>query len=162
MIQDMKNGTREQWFAEKVWKGHRSGCWMWTGARTPQGYGKFGWQNGRSILAHRYAFFLATGTLPADRQICHRCDTPPCVNPAHLFAGTARENAQDAKTKGRLVKPPTHRGETHHKAKLSYACADAIRAAYAHGGTSQRRLAATFGVSQPVIGKVLRMESWVK
>lgn len=57
--------------------------------------------NGRSINAHRFAYQIAHGPVPDDMFVCHRCDNPPCVNPAHLFLGTHVDNMQDMISKGR-------------------------------------------------------------
>lgn len=77
-----------------------NGCVEWRGIRNSQGYGQYQFQ-GRTIGAHRMAYLIATGLLPKSLQICHRCDNPPCVNANHLFAGTAKDNAQDKERKGR-------------------------------------------------------------
>src|SRR5688500_12424982 len=91
---------------EDVWKrvavGASDECWPWQGAVTGTGHGRF-WIAGRPHGPHRVAYQLATGTDPGDLFVCHRCDNPPCCNPAHLFLGSARDNARDALKKGRLV-----------------------------------------------------------
>lgn len=76
-----------------------TGCWYWDGSRTNLGYGKVYWQ-GRKWNAHRLACTLLVGE-PGDLHVCHSCDNPGCVNPAHLFLGTARDNARDMVSKGR-------------------------------------------------------------
>lgn len=86
------------------------GCWEWMGARTPLGYGQLSAGHGRPPLyAHRIAYELRHGPIPSRRFICHRCDNPPCVNPAHLFLGDARANHADMTAKGRGSVPPPGR-----------------------------------------------------
>jgi hypothetical protein len=83
-------------FAGKYTKGP-AGCWIWKGVTT--GYGTF-----RGQAAHRVAWQIEHGLIPDGMMVLHRCDNPPCVNPKHLFLGTARDNAQDARSKGRVAK----------------------------------------------------------
>lgn len=78
-----------------------NGCWIWTGARV-RGYGVFHMSR-KMGYAHRMAWIIRHGTIPSGAHICHHCDNPPCVNPAHLFVGTPRDNAQDMVKKGRAA-----------------------------------------------------------
>lgn len=80
------------------------GCWLYTGFRKWDGYGWL--QRGhaatrRSLTAHRYAWILTKGSPGAGLQVLHRCDNPPCCNPAHLFLGTHADNMADRSAKGR-------------------------------------------------------------
>lgn len=75
------------------------GCWLWRGATNNRGYGVVRW-NGSARLAHRVAWLVANGAEP-DGLVCHRCDTPLCVRPDHLFVGTQTDNMRDAAAKGR-------------------------------------------------------------
>lgn len=72
-----------------------AGCWVWTGALGLGGYGHV-----RGMGVHRVSYLLAHGELPAGLDILHRCVFAPCVNPAHLYAGTAKDNARDAREIG--------------------------------------------------------------
>ena len=98
------HGTLEERFWPKVDKtpghGPTGDCWVWTGAKLPKGYGKINDGAGHTPAAHRAAWFLTHGEYPA-LAVLHRCDTPPCCNPAHLFLGTLAENNEDMRQKGR-------------------------------------------------------------
>ena len=76
------------------------GCWEWNGYRSSDGYGQFT-LFGKAWRAHRASHVLFTGEIPDGYFVLHSCDNPPCVNPAHLRAGTAKENAQDMVARGR-------------------------------------------------------------
>jgi hypothetical protein len=98
-----------------------TGCWEWCGA-TADGYGHMK-VNGQMIRVPRMAAHLWLGfDLTSSLLVCHACDNRLCFNPDHLFAGDGRDNMQDAKRKGRLVRPggsAAPRGEAHVKAKLT-------------------------------------------
>lgn len=84
-----------------------SGCWLWTGGSLgSMGYGAFSpagatFKVRGVVYAHRFAYEHFVGPVPAGLCVLHRCDTPPCVNPDHLFLGTQLENVRDMMAKGR-------------------------------------------------------------
>ena len=87
-------------------------CWLWKNCKNKAGYGGFQNSN-KSVNAHRFAWFLAHGKITKNLYVCHICDVKSCVNPAHLFLGTQKDNIRDSMKKGRLSK-----GSNHHAAKL--------------------------------------------
>jgi hypothetical protein len=76
-----------------------TGCWLWSAGMSGEGYGIL--RFGTPKKAHRVAYNAFIGEIPGRLFVCHRCDTPLCVNPDHLFLGTAADNAQDMVRKGR-------------------------------------------------------------
>lgn len=94
--------TLSERFWARVVKG--DGCWVWTGARNAQGYGRMtaGSRGAGYLRAHRVSWELANGPVPKGLWVLHRCDNPPCVNPAHLWLGTRLDNMRDCSAKGRI------------------------------------------------------------
>lgn len=129
-------------------------CWPWQRARLPAGYGKLV-IGGRHLYAHRASFEAYHRPLLPGEQVCHRCDNPPCWNPAHLFGGSQADNIQDAVAKGRhAANFPV--GERHHSARLTRENVLAIRASTESGSS----LARAFGVTPTAIYKILDGRSW--
>lgn len=131
------------------------GCWIWNACLDSSGYGLF-WAGPKPMQrAHRVSWALVNGRLP-DPCGLHRCDNPPCVNPAHIFEGTKKDNVIDRDTKGRGKLPAKKYGSKHQNAKLSEADVLAIRAAT---GT-QTELARQYGVSQITISRIKSRKRW--
>lgn len=124
------------------------GCWLWKGGRASMGrYGCLK-VDGKTVSAHRYSYQIHVGEIPEGMFICHHCDVPLCVNPEHLFAGTAKQNYDDMIQKGRgpdpfIIKDET--GEKNANAKLSDEEILEIRRLRA-SGSSYRHLKARFGI----------------
>lgn len=87
-----------------------SGCWIWTGASSPTSYPKDVRPrinvNGRPVAAYRLSYELFVGRIPSGLMICHKCNVPLCVNPDHLYAGTAKDNALDSIKAGMPISGP--------------------------------------------------------
>jgi len=102
-------------------------CWLWTGAKNPNGYGEFRPVSSRIISswpvkAHRWAWQMAYGDIPDGAVVRHRCNHPACVNPQHLVLGTQIDNIADTVAQRRHA-----HGEKHGAARLSEADVLAIR-----------------------------------
>lgn len=138
------------------------GCWLWRGTkRNPEprrAYGVFR-KDGQRVSAHRLAWELQYGPIPAGRGyhgtcVLHSCDNPSCVRPQHLFLGTNGDNVADSVRKGRRA-----RGERSATAKLTEKQVKAIRQRAAAGETCSI-LAKAFGVSSPTISGIVRRKYW--
>lgn len=140
----------EEWVATRD---RTSGCWVWPFAVSSNGYGRVHCGPGDDQSAHRVALEL-DGRPPGDLYACHHCDNPPCVNPAHLYVGTAAQNTQDALRRGRSAI-----GERVNTAKLTAADVVAIRALYA-SGTSAYRIAKDTGMSTGAIRHIVKGRTW--
>ena len=147
-------------------------CWLWQGDIAPNGYGKFSIKS-RGQSAHRLAYRLAFGTFFPQLFVCHRCDVKHCVNPSHLFLGTAFDNSHDALKKGRLHSPIADiwtyrrdehlaslpRGEQLPQAKLTAAQVRDIRHASQQGET-QESIAIRFHVSRSTVEGIVLRKTW--
>jgi hypothetical protein len=132
-------------------------CWPWTMFKQRKGYGIVQMPKKR-YLAHRAAYTLWVGPIPHGLFVCHHCDNPPCCNPAHLFLGTARDNALDAVQKGRL-RGFSSAGEAHPSARLTLDDVRTIRSRR-QSGEAHVSLAAAFGMSYGQIYKICRGDNW--
>ena len=148
-------------FWRKVVKGSADECWAWTGAKSRPGYGVLTMMDPKPVnrLAHRLSWAIAHGDPPPDMAVCHTCDNPPCVNPAHLFLGTRGDNLADMRRKGRGSPPPHYTGSKHHSTPFTEADVLEIRAACA-AGANQSAIARKWGVSSNAINRIVHRKSW--
>lgn len=131
-------------------------CWEWTGNVGGSGYGRF-WVNDGSVPAHRYSYEVHKGSVPEGMFTLHRCDNPVCVNPDHLFVGTALDNMRDMAAKGRSR---DQRGEKNNMSKLTTDDVREIRRLHREGGYFQRQLADKFGISLSSANQVVNRKRW--
>jgi len=148
-------------------------CWIWTAAAAKRRNATYGhiWDSTiRKVdRAHRVSWRLAYGPIPPGMQVLHRCDTPLCVRPDHLFLGTQIDNIADMDRKGRrrnlfgddhpARRPGARIGERNGRALLSATDIPAIRTLYAHGLLC-REIAAFYGVKYATIYGVISRKNW--
>jgi hypothetical protein len=127
-----------------------SGCWLWTGSVGGGGYGQF-WFQGRHALAHRAAYEIFVAPPPPDHAVCHSCDNPLCVNPAHLFVGTRADNSADMVAKNRQA-----RGEKYARSGLNAETVRLIRSS----PLPDTDWAAKLGVSKGAINHIRHRRNW--
>jgi hypothetical protein len=170
-------------FWDKVRMGLPDECWEWRASTNSYGYGKFGIV-GRVLGAHRIAWELSHGPVPEGQCVLHRCDNPPCCNPAHLFLGTQADNMRDCKAKGRNPHGERHgshlhperrargersgaytmpdrrvRGEANGQSKIEADDVCAILALW-HGGMLQGDIGERFGICQQEVSNIVSGKAW--
>ena len=161
----------ERFWSNVALSDESDGCWLWTGAsRHRLGYGAtyLGWDKERQrsvqVGAHVYSWELQNGPVPVGLEVCHRCDVPACVNPAHLFLGTHADNMADAGRKGHLSRD--NRGDRNPARRLSAAQVDELRSLYEPGITrngarvTYQALAELFGVHRSTVSLAVRGRTW--
>lgn len=132
-------------------------CWPWTGKTEKNGYGRFqiGGKGSPQLGAHRVSFQLNNGgEMPL--VVMHKCDNPPCVNPAHLEAGTHKENTADMIAKGRK-RISRALGDNNFNTKLT---PDDVRAIRLRQGESANSVGRSFGVDHKAILAIWRGITW--
>lgn len=143
-------------------KGPVDECWLWKSTTNKHGYGLIavGGKGEGQLLAHRVAWEIANGPIPKGTWVVmHTCDTPTCVNPAHLKLGTQSDNLLDMRAKRRghdgfAVDPI--RGEAHHDARFTEDDVRAIRAS----SESSTVIAERYGVHRTSIIKIRSRKTW--
>ena len=149
--------TREGRFWERVDKNgpvvraELGACWIWQGARDAFGYGAV-----QHTVAHRLSWLFTYGDA-GDDCVLHRCDNPPCVNPAHLFVGDRLANAKDRDGKGRLG---NRKGVANGHARLTEKDVVDIRALAASGEYSQEKIGRMYGINQTHVSSIHLRRIW--
>ena len=129
-------------------------CWLWKSSKFKSGYGIFT-INKKPFRAHRIAFELFKMPIPPGLHVLHKCDTPACVNPEHLFLGTHQDNMTDMCKKGRHVTNPA-KGSAVNGSKLTESQVAAIK----KDTRLQREIAADYGVHQVLISRIKTGKAW--
>lgn len=132
------------------------GCWEFFGCKSSDGYGLLTFQ-GRPEKAHRLSYKLAVGEIPIGMVVCHKCDNPPCGNPDHLFIGTQSDNIADRVSKGHEA---DHKGVKNGRAKLNDSEILRIRNSHDRGEHTKKELADKYGVSDVLIGMIVKRKIW--
>lgn len=146
-------------FMAKVEFDTNGGCWLWSG--NAQVYGSFSMGRGRTLSAHRFAWEYFSGIeAPKGMCVCHRCDTPLCVNPDHLWLGTYTQNSLDMVAKGRCKGVPPYRpGSRNGASKLTEEIVAEIKARL-RGGVLQNALAREYGVGNSTLNRIAKGTHW--
>ena len=148
-------------------------CWMWGGAVDHNGHGMFsvggshdadGKRRNSMMLAHRFAWEMQNGAIPAGEGhhgtcVLHDCLNLGCVNPNHLYLGTAADAVKAMDARGRRVNAPSL-GEAHGRAKLTEKDVREIVARFNEGGITQKQLAEIYGVCHATVNHIFRGRLW--
>lgn len=153
----LRRGTLPERFWEKVDVRDPDECWEWQAGKTVEGYGRIYTGKISLDMAHRVSYELHHGPIPEGMKVLHKCDNPPCCNPAHLFLGDDLVNVCDKIAKGRSNMPT---GERHHGARFTNEQVREVRRLFATGNYTQRGLARMFGVNRISIRGIVRGESY--
>lgn len=140
-------------FLNKVEK--KGDCWIWKGSYLKGGYGAHRF-NGKSLGAHRTSWTLFKGEIPIGMYVCHKCDNPGCVNPDHLFLGSAEDNNRDRAKKGRS---DDRHGEKHPCRKLTNETVLEIRKLWS-SGMKQKEIAKIYGIDNSAVSVIVNNKRW--
>lgn len=145
---------------EKVEFDTNGGCWLWTGWLHDDGYGRIQIPGQKKKTgAHRIAHEVFIGPILPGQVVMHTCDVRPCINPAHLRAGTQLENIADRHVKGRSSRSMGRKGEKNSHAILSEDKVLEIKTLISNG-VSQSKIASSYGVSKTAISLIKSGKNW--
>lgn len=150
---NFRKGTERERFFSHFKMGKPDECWLWTAA-TSSGYGNFD-----NKIASRVAYRLEYGAFPEELFVLHKCDTPLCVNPAHLYLGTVLDNSHDMWARGR-ANPVGSPGSKQPNSKLTESQVTEIRRLYKKGKLSQSDIAGLYGVKPNTINAIVHHVRW--
>lgn len=175
VIETLRGWTAKD--SERFWRnvdksGGPNACWVWTGSTNSSGYGHFLLKR-KHWGSHRLVLSLRTGFRPKELFCCHKCDNPPCCNPAHLFWGTSAENNTDSRQKGRAWTSTPEQIKRAHEvlvkryedgilpasARFTEAEVLDMRTRWANGET-QDSIAKSYKAGPSTVGKIVRRTSY--
>ena len=139
-------------FEQKFIPEPNSGCWLWMEGVDKDGYGQFH-GNGKNNRAHRVSYELYVAPIPSGLQVLHKCDTPNCCNPDHLFLGTNMDNVEDKVQKNRQA---CHLETSNPSCKLTEDEVIGIRA----DTRTQAEIAADYGIKREAVSKIKLRKRW--
>lgn len=150
-----------QWVAPRFWnkvdKAGLNDCWLFTGAKSEKGYGRFWYSATKYLRAHRLAYVLAKGPIPEGMEIIHSCDNPLCCQPAHLSANTHQKNMDDMTSRNRTNGP---KGRRQHLAKMDEEKVLQIRQMYTTGKYNKSALARLFNIRPATVNQIVTRLTW--
>lgn len=131
-----------------------TGCWIWTGSVVGGRYGQTTMGDGKPMKAHRVSYLTYVGEIPDGMMVCHKCDNPRCINPEHLFLGSALDNQRDSVVKGRNA-----RGSRQGNSKLTESDVASIRLMI-EDGKSDAEISAAYHVVPANIWHIRTGRAW--
>ena len=151
---DIRPRKRKKVFDDLYVPVPEAGCWLWLGGGSTSGDGEYSMSlnsKHRAVYAHRLSWEKHFGPIPDGMFVCHKCDTRICINPSHLFLGTAADNNADMHKKARHA-----HGERHAAHKLSYADVEKIFL----DPRSSRKIGADYGINKTTVLCIKNRKLW--